>query len=73
MASDGTPSKDLYNAMYQFSTSGTMAAGVTKEQLADFVKQESKRSKAIDRQLTSEQSKNKTEIILLLLGTLIIV
>ena len=55
--------------MVQFSTSGTMASGVTKEELADFVKQESKRSKAIDRQLTSEQSKNKTEIILLLLGT----
>lgn len=69
MASEGTPAKDLYNAIIQFSSTGTLAPGVTKEELAEFVKQESKRSKAIDRQLTSELSKNKTEIILLLLGT----
>jgi hypothetical protein len=72
MASDNPPSKDLAAAMYQYSQSGTLGPGVTKEALADYVKQESKRSKAIDRLIVQEQTKHKTEIVILLLGTLIL-
>jgi GTPase SAR1 family protein len=69
MASDGASNKDMAAAMYEFSATGTLSTGVTKEALADYVKQETKRSKAIDRQLIQEQSKHKTEIVILLLGT----
>lgn len=69
MASDASSNKGLEDALYEFSRTGSLSPGVTKEDLAEYVKQESKRSKAIDRQLLQEQSKHKTEIVILLLGT----
>lgn len=69
MAETTTKQDALNAAARQYAMTGELAAGVTKEDLMEYGKQESKRSKAIDKQLISEHTKMGTQIVLLLLGT----
>lgn len=71
MASDQN-ARDLSHALYQFTLTGKLDAGVSKDDLENWVKKQSKQSKAIDRQLQQDQGKYKSEIVILLLGTFII-